>query len=159
NIPAIAEYAFDAIDDTYPRRAKEIRDAGGHVVVGGDNYGQGSSREHAALAPRFLGLRAVLARSFARIHWHNLVNFGILPLTFADSADYDRIQANDRLRFSEPLEIDPRKSFSVENRTQGRTFEMRHALSARQIEILKSGGLIAWVRGRLESASQRGQRH
>ncbi|MBV8161972.1 MAG: aconitate hydratase, partial [Acidimicrobiia bacterium] len=91
NIPKMAEFVFDAVDESFPQRALDVRDAGGHLVVGGENYGQGSSREHAAIAPRFLGLRAVIAKSFARIHWQNLVNFGILPLEFADPADYDRI--------------------------------------------------------------------
>src|SRR5947209_3165588 len=97
NIPKMAEFAFDVVDETYPRRASDVRDAGGHFVVGGENYGQGSSREHAAIAPRFLGLRAVIAKNFARIHWQNLVNFGILPLELADPADYDRVEQGDVL--------------------------------------------------------------
>jgi aconitate hydratase len=150
NIPAIAEYAFDAIDETYADRAKEVRDAGGHAIVGGNNYGQGSSREHAALAPRFLGLRVVLARSFARIHWQNLVNFGILPLTFADAAEYDRLQPGDRLRFTDLQALEAGRPVAVAvTGEKGRTFEAKQTLSARQIEVLKAGGLIAWVRGRL----------
>ncbi|EEA02754.1 aconitate hydratase domain protein [Burkholderia sp. H160] len=94
NIPKIAEFAFDIIDPTYAQRAKETK---GHAVVGGCNYGQGSSREHAALGPRFLGLRVVLAKSFARIHAQNLANFGVLALSFADAADYERIEAGDRI--------------------------------------------------------------
>ena len=75
NIPEISTFCFEIVDNTYPQRARDVRDQGGHVIVGGDNYGQGSSREHAALAPGYLGLRVVIAKSFARIHWQNLVNF------------------------------------------------------------------------------------
>jgi aconitate hydratase len=150
NIPEIAEFAFDGIDDTYARRAKVARDAGGHTIVGGNNYGQGSSREHAALAPRFLGLRVVLARSFARIHGQNLVNFGILPLTFADAAEYDRLHPGDRLRFVDLHALEPGRPLTVVAVAQNRSFEARQTLSARQIEVLKTGGLITWVRGRLQ---------
>src|SRR5205814_8100763 len=119
NIPAISRFAFDMIDPTYPKRAQTMRD-GGHVVVGGKNYGQGSSREHAALAPRFLGLRVVLAKSFARIHWQNLINFGVLPLVFDDPAEYDRINQGDMLRFSGIREgVKTGHRLDVENVTQG----------------------------------------
>jgi aconitate hydratase len=117
--------------------------------VGGDNYGQGSSREHAALAPRFLGLRVVLARSFARIHWQNLINFGILPLTFGESGEYERIRQGDQLRFAGLRALQPGLALAVENRTQGRSFEARQNLSQRQINVLNTGGLIAWMRQRL----------
>src|SRR5262249_3807175 len=136
NIPEISKFAFDAIDPDYAQRAKAVRKSGGHVVVGGTNYGQGSSREHAALAPRYLGLRAVLARSFARIHWQNLINFGILPLTFADPAEYDRVRQDDRLRLSGLTELAPGRSLRVANVTQNREFEAKHDLSPRQIEVL-----------------------
>jgi aconitate hydratase len=149
NIAAISDYAFDMIDTTYAERAKAVRDAGGHVVVAGNNYGQGSSREHAALAPRFLGLRIVLARSFARIHWHNLVNFGILPLTFAEPAEYDQIDKDDRLRFKGLQSLRPGQPVKVENLTRGSSIEAHHTLSPRQIEVIKAGTLIAWVRQRL----------
>ena len=104
-----AEFAFAPIDETYHDRALDVRDAGGHVVVGGDNYGQGSSREHAALAPRYLGLRAVIAKGFARIHAQNLVNFGVLPLTFVDPADYDRVEQGDELAIPHVARADPRR--------------------------------------------------
>jgi aconitate hydratase len=149
NIPEISAFAFDMIDRSYAERAKEVREAGGHVVVGGNNYGQGSSREHAALAPRFLGLRVVLARSFARIHWQNLINFGILPLTFGDPAEYEQIKQGDRLRFAGLRGLKPGQPLSVENQSQGRSFETRQALSPRQIEVLSAGGLIPWMRRRL----------
>ena len=95
NIAALSEFTFTRLDETYPQRAAET---GQHVVVGGRNYGQGSSREHAAITPRYLGLRVVLARSFARIHWQNLVNFGILPLEFAEESGYDAVAQGDELR-------------------------------------------------------------
>jgi aconitate hydratase len=97
NIPKISEFVYDAIDPGYARRALERKDRGGHAILGGDNYGQGSSREHAALAPRYLGLRMVIARSFARIHKQNLVNFGVLPAIFEDPAVYERLDAGDEL--------------------------------------------------------------
>ncbi|WP_454754608.1 hypothetical protein [Cupriavidus necator] len=93
-IPAISEFVYEPIDKFYVTRAKAVGD---HATVGGMNYGQDSSREHAAIAPRYLGLRMVIARGFARIHWQNLVNFGILPLTFEDAADYDRLAVGDVL--------------------------------------------------------------
>src|SRR5439155_9689700 len=96
NIEHLSEFAFAPIDRSYPERAHKTRGTG-HVIVAGKNYGQGSSREHAALAPRFLGLRVVIARQFARIHRENLVNFGVLPLTFVDAGDYDRIAQGDVL--------------------------------------------------------------
>lgn len=150
NIPEISRFAFEAIDSSYARRAQEQCDAGGHVVVGGHNYGQGSSREHAALAPRYLGLRIVLARSFARIHWHNLVNFGILPLAFVEPADYDHIQQNDRLRFDGLASLEPGRPVRVQNQTRQRSFDARHDLSRRQVDILAVGGLITWMRRRLQ---------
>src|SRR5665809_72997 len=101
NIPKISEFVYYQIDEDYPARAIELRDSGdGHMVVGGNNYGQGSSREHAVIAPRYLGLRVVLAKSFARIHWQNLANFGIVALEFEDDSDYDAIEQGDVVRFS-----------------------------------------------------------
>jgi aconitate hydratase len=144
NIPKMAEFVFDAVDESFPQRALEVRDAGGHVVVGGENYGQGSSREHAAIAPRFLGLRAVIAKNFARIHWQNLVNFGILPLEFVDPADYDRVDQDDVLVLDELRERlgDTSRSLSAQNTTKDERYELRHHLSPRQIEVILAGGLI-----------------
>ena len=146
NIPKIAEFAFGMFDDTYPRRALEVRDAGGHIVIAGANYGQGSSREHAALAPRYLGLRAVIARSFARIHWQNLINFGVLPFTFVDPGDYDRIEQGDRLRIDHLEQLADRRRWMVEDLTRGTEFAVSHDLSGRQAQILLAGGLTNWVR-------------
>ena len=158
NIPKIAEFAFDAVDPEYAERARAAKDSGGHAVIGGENYGQGSSREHAALAPRYLGLRLVLAKSFARIHWQNLVNFGILPLAFADPAEYDRLRQGDRLRLEGLHDLAPGKPVTVRNLTQKREFEAHHELSPRQIEVLRAGGLIVWVRERLKSGEQPARR-
>lgn len=147
NIPGIAEFAFEPIDATYHDRALEAREAGGHAIVGGSNYGQGSSREHAAIAPRFLGLRVVLAKSFARIHWQNLVNFGILPLRFVKPADCERLAQGDVLRLEsirEQLAGSTRITVQCPNRND--VIETRHDLSPRQIAILVTGGLINWVR-------------
>ncbi|MBV8985393.1 MAG: aconitate hydratase, partial [Acidimicrobiia bacterium] len=144
NIPKMAEFVFDAVDESFPDRALEVRDAGGHMIVGGENYGQGSSREHAAIAPRFLGLGAVIAKSFARIHWQNLVNFGILPLEFADPADYDRVDQDDVLALDELRErlADASRSLVAQNTTKDERYDLRHHLSPRQVEVILAGGLI-----------------
>src|SRR5699024_2217624 len=97
NLPEISKFTFEIIDDTYYKRAMDTRDSSGHAVVGGFNYGQGSSREHAALAPRYLGMHVALVKDFARIHWQNLANFGILPLTFVNESDYDLLESGDVL--------------------------------------------------------------
>src|SRR5262249_48178357 len=100
NIPKLAEFVYWRIDPDYSKRALEAKVAGGHVIVGGSNYGQGSSREHAAIAPRYLGLRAVIAKSYARIHRQNLINYGIVPFEFAMASDYDRIAPQDRIKLT-----------------------------------------------------------
>lgn len=150
NIPRIAEFSFEAIDPTYARRAKEVREAGGHAVVGGSNYGQGSSREHAVLAPRFLGLRAVVARGFARIHRRNLINFGVLPLVLADAAEYDRLEPGDRLGIEDlHRRLRGGGGIEIENLRRRRTFVARADLSAHEVEVLLAGGLIHWMRERV----------
>ncbi len=152
NIPRIADFVFDMIDQSYPERAKQVKASGGHMVVGGKNYGQGSSREHAAIAPRFLGLRAVLAVSFARIHWQNLPNFGILPLTFADPDDYQRVEPGDTLLLDRVRDaVQTGRELIVENITQQSSFPVHHDLSGRQVELLLEGGLINWMKRRLRS--------
>ena len=143
NIAAMAAFAFDAIDDMYAKRA---HDAGDHVVVAGWNYGQGSSREHAAMVPRSLGLRAVLARSFARIHWQNLVSFGVVPLTFLDTPDYDLIEPGDILTIADVAAQLRRDTLEVSNDTKQHTYSMRHGLSARQLEIILEGSLLNTMR-------------
>ena len=149
NIPKIAEFSFDMVDQTYCQRARELEGTDGHAVVGGSNYGQGSSREHAALAPRYLGLRVVLARGFARIHAQNLVNFGILPLEFADPLEYDQIGRDDRLVLDDLHAKIRGGRVLIENRSRNRKFEALHNLSVRQLEILAAGGVINWIKKRL----------
>jgi len=152
NIPEISKFAFDVVDPDYYDKALEVRDDGGHAVVGGKNYGQGSSREHAALAPRYLGLRLVVARDYARIHWQNLVNFGVLPLTFEDDGDYERIEEGDVLRVEgvHGALRDGQEILEVENVGRGESYRCRHGLSDRQVEVLLSGGQIAWMKERMQ---------
>ncbi|MGQ0805305.1 MAG: aconitate hydratase [Actinomycetota bacterium] len=150
NIPAISRFAFSPIDDTYHDRALERRDHRMHLVVGGDNYGQGSSREHAAIAPRYLGLRAVIAKRFARIHAQNLANFGVLPLTFADPSDYDRVDQGDDIAIADAVtQIRSGADVTVENRTKHETYPCAHALSPRQVELVVSGSLVTFLRERV----------
>ncbi|MGW9479163.1 aconitate hydratase [Saccharomonospora azurea] len=142
NVPQLATFTFDRIDPTYPRRAKATEDTG-HFVVGGDNYGQGSSREHAAITPRYLGLHAVIAKSFARIHWQNLANFGILALEFADPADYDRIDQGDVLSVRDLRDsLADHGELTIRNATKGEEYRLRHQLSPRQLEAVVAGGRI-----------------
>ncbi len=150
NIPKISEFAFDIIDPTYHERAMALHGAGGHAVIGGGNYGQGSSREHAALAPRYLGLRAVIAKNFARIHGQNLVNFGIVPLEFVRDDDYGAIEQGDVVRI-ERLRDQLRSGMevTVENLTKRQHFVTRHTLSDRQRDVLFAGGVINWLKSRL----------
>jgi aconitate hydratase len=139
NIPKIAEFVYTQVDDTYSSRAAET--TGGHAIVGGENYGQGSSREHAVIAPRYLGLRVVVAQSFARIHWQNLANFGVLPLEFADPGDAERISRDDVLSFT-GLRGTLEDSTRVLAQVGDREIELRHRLSDRQVEMVLAGGRI-----------------
>ena len=151
SLTGMSEYAFEGCDPSYPQRAKEVFEEGGHAVVGGRNYGQGSSREHAAIAPRYLGLRVAIAKQFARIHWENLVNFGVLPLTFADESDYDSIEQGDTLALSGvPEALQGGRELRLENRTKDTELTLRHELSERQVDVLLKGGLINWKRERLK---------
>ncbi|MDR0882789.1 MAG: aconitate hydratase [Candidatus Adiutrix sp.] len=140
NIPAISKYVFSNIDPDYHSRQQA---AGSGFVVGGRNYGQGSSREHAALAPRYLGLRGVIAESFARIHKANLVNFGILPLELVSPADRAEIQAGQRLALAGLGRLTAGQTLTVKNLTTGRNFEVQLEVSPRQAAILQAGGLLA----------------
>jgi len=140
NVPALSDFVFTRVDTTFPERA---RAAGGGIIVGGENYGQGSSREHAALVPMYLGVTAVLVKSFARIHQANLLNVGILPLTFADAADYDRLQQGDTLRIGDiRATLEAGAPLTVENVTQGFSIEAECQLSARQMAVLLAGGAL-----------------
>jgi aconitate hydratase len=143
NIPEISKYVFEAIDPEFPTRALE---KGGGVIIGGENYGQGSSREHAALAPKYLGVKAVIVKSFARIHLANLINFGIVPLIFKDPADYDSIDIGDKL---EVIIGDLRDDVRLRNQTKDNLIELTHSLSQLDAEILKTGGKLPWVKVRV----------
>lgn len=150
NIPEISKFSFDVVDDTYYERAMDVKDQGGHAVVGGKNYGQGSSREHAALGPRYLGLRFVLARDYARIHWQNLVNFGVLPVSFESDEDYEDIDQGDRLVVTNIHDsLENGNEVVVKNETKGIEIPAVHDLSGRQVEVIKEGGLINWKKNRM----------
>ncbi len=144
NIPAIAEYVYFQVDPTFAQRAKE---KGGGFIVGGENYGQGSSREHAALAPMYLGLKAVVAKSFARIHWNNLINFGILPLVFVNPDDYDRVDQGDQLEIRDTRQaIQSGTAVTLHNKTKNIEIPLQHTLTPRQIGIMLDGGLLNHIR-------------
>ena len=156
NIPRISQFVFWQIDESFHDRAMAVRETTGCLILGGRNYGQGSSREHAALAPRYLGLHAVIAIEFARIHWQNLVNFGVLPLTFADPADYERVEQGDTLALPRVREeLKAGIAISVENQTRGFAFPVEHELSERQIEMILTGSLIGFLRSRLDLQSRK----
>jgi len=146
NIEEISNFAFEFVDAAYPDRARQVRNAGGHAVVGGANYGQGSSREHAALAPRFLGLRLVIARSYARIHARNLANFGVLPLVATDPEDIDAIEAGDQLTIHSTRQLLATGSGTVS--VSGTAIPVHHELSSHQVEAVAAGGAINLVRRR-----------
>ncbi|MBM7598791.1 aconitate hydratase [Virgibacillus halotolerans] len=148
NLPEISKFTYEAVDSTYVDRAMAQKKQGGHAIVGGFNYGQGSSREHAALAPRYLGLRAVIVKDYARIHWQNLINFGILPLRFVNEEDYQMLEQEDLLTFT-----DLRNKFmqgnqltaTLKNKTE---ITLAHDLSPRQKEIILDGGLINYAKAK-----------
>ncbi len=144
NIPAISNYCFTVCDEKFPERAKEY---GESIIVGGANYGQGSSREHAALAPLYLGVKAVLVKSFARIHRANLINAGILPLTFKNEADYDKISLGDELKIDGLAEkIKNSEDIVIENKTNGEKIECSCELTDRTRDIILAGGLLNYTK-------------
>jgi len=144
NIPAISEYVFSVVDDGFPARAREY---GGGFIVGGENYGQGSSREHAALAPMYLKVKGVIAKSFARIHRANLINFGIIPLTFVDPGDYELVNRDDQLRLTGlPDNLREGETLELENVTTGSRIKVKADLTGRQLEIIKAGGLLNYTK-------------
>ena len=144
NIEKISEFVFRDVQEGFKAHCQK---AGGGIIVAGENYGQGSSREHAALAPMYLGIKAVLAKSFARIHAANLVNFGIVPLLFDEAADYESIAEGDVL-FLDFSALAPDAPVHLENRTKKRSFSTHHALSALDIEMLKAGGKLNYIKNK-----------
>jgi aconitate hydratase len=145
NIPHLADFCLTPVDEGFPARAKAEK---GGMLVAGSNYGQGSSREHAALVPLYLGIRAVVAKSFARIHQANLINNGILPLTFADPADYDRIDPMDTLSLPGVREAVAagQETLTLRNETKGEDLRVLLPLTERQRGMILAGGLINFIR-------------
>ncbi len=151
NIPAISEYVFYNLDRDFSKRALEAKKRGGGIIVGGDNYGQGSSREHAAIAPMYLGIKVVVARSFARIHRKNLINFGIIPMTFVNGDDYSKIEQGDMIRItSVPESLNSNQQYRLYNITKDTYIDCRSDLSDRERELILSGGLLAYVRKKFQ---------
>ena len=144
NIPAISEFVFDVVDEQFAKRAKA---KGGGVVVGGENYGQGSSREHAALAPRYLGVSAKIVKSFARIHKANLVNYGIVPLEFDDPADYDAIEQGSQIKLADIRSAILAGKNDIVAKLDGKDIKLRLVLSDRDRKILAAGGALNWASG------------
>jgi len=144
NIPKYSEFVFENVDASFAKRAAQIKETGKHnIIIAGLSYGQGSSREHAALCPMYLGVRAVIAKSFERIHAANLINFGILPLTFIAPSDYDKIDQQDELEITTARnKISDGNDLLVQNKTKGASFHVTCHLSARQKQIILAGGAL-----------------
>jgi aconitate hydratase len=146
NVPKYSSYVFYHTDSAFPEKCRKNKEDGlASVIVAGLSYGQGSSREHAALCPMYLGVRLLLAKSVERIHSANLVNFGILQLTFADDADYDRLTNGDELVVENIYKAIEADIVTVQNKTQGYSFQTKCSLTNRQREIVLSGGLLNYV--------------
>jgi aconitate hydratase len=143
NIPAISEYVFYWLDPDFAKRAKEKN---GGFIVGGENYGQGSSREHAALAPMYLGMKGVLAKSFARIHRANLINFGIIPFEFANVADYDKLRQGSMIKIDNVVNALSNGSKTIKASANGNAIALKIDFSERQRKILMEGGLLNYTR-------------
>lgn len=155
NIEKISEFVYYQVDEGYVARARHAAETG-HVIVAGHNYGQGSSREHAAIAPRYLGLRVVIAQSFARIHWQNLANFGILALEFIHADDADRIAHNSVVELTQLRETLDRGEAELTARVDGEPMQLRHRLSPRQVEMVLAGSLISMFRDELGAERRTG---
>ncbi|HBF5711901.1 TPA: aconitate hydratase [Clostridioides difficile] len=143
NIPYLANYCFNTVDTEFPQRAK---DNNGGFIVGGDNYGQGSSREHAALAPLYLGVKGVIVKSFARIHKANLINSGIIPMEFCDEKDYENISLLDNLEIPNILDNLGSGILEVKNTTKETSFKVKVELSAKEVDVLKAGGKLNYTK-------------
>ncbi|AXU70872.1 aconitate hydratase [Clostridioides difficile] len=143
NIPYLANYCFNTVDTEFPQRAK---DNNGGFIVGGDNYGQGSSREHAALAPLYLGVKGVIVKSFARIHKANLINSGIIPMEFCDEKDYENISLLDNLEIPNILDNLGSGILEVKNTTKGTSFKVKVELSVKEVDVLKAGGKLNYTK-------------
>lgn len=147
NIPMISTFTFKNIDETFYERAIKAKNKGGGIIIGGENYGQGSSREHAAVAPMFLGIKVVIAKSFARIHRSNLINFGILPLVFIDSEDYDKIQQGEYLEIDNLIDsIKDNQTYKVRILDNNISFHVISNLNTKEKELVLHGGLLPYVK-------------
>ncbi len=145
NIPYLSQFCFEVCDKKFPERAKN---AGQSIIVGGSNYGQGSSREHAALVPLYLGVRSVIAKSFARIHVANLINAGILPLVFENADDYDKLKEGDNLELADIFGGMDNGKIILSNKTTGEKYTLLCSFSERQKEMLKCGGLLGYTKAK-----------
>ncbi|MBY6777381.1 aconitate hydratase, partial [Clostridium botulinum] len=143
NIPYLSEFCFNTVDTEFPKRAKEFN---GGFIVAGENYGQGSSREHAALAPLYLGVKAVIAKSFARIHKANLINNGIVPIEFKDSSDYEKINLVDELLIEDISDNLNTGVLKLKNLTKNNEFEVLVKLTSKEIDVIKAGGRLNYVK-------------
>ncbi|MBW2560752.1 MAG: aconitate hydratase, partial [Deltaproteobacteria bacterium] len=150
NVPKYSEFLFEVLDSEFYNRASEIKDSGMHnIIVGGLSYGQGSSREHAALCPMYMGVKTVLAKSFERIHTANLINFGIVPVTFKNEADFDTIDQGDNLEIPNIREkISKGETLIIKNTTKGVEFEVEYDLSDRAKEIVLAGGMLSLIKNK-----------
>jgi aconitate hydratase len=146
NIPLIAEYAYSRYDPAFVSRAKEM---GTSVIIGGENYGQGSSREHAAITPMFLGVKAVLAKSMSRIHKSNLINYGVIPLTFENPGDYDCIDLADEIVIKNAPEQIKAKRIIIENISKGTAIQAILDVSDTEAEIILAGGQLPFLKKKL----------
>ena len=143
NFPHLSQFCFGVCDETFPERAKAL---GKSIIVGGSNYGQGSSREHAALVPMYLGVRAVITKSFARIHVANLINAGIMPLTFKNPEDYDKLNQGDKLTLTDVFSGMDKGEITLKDETTGESFPLSCSFTDRQKAILKAGGLLEYTK-------------
>ena len=149
NIPEISKYAFSRIYPDFVARAKEY---GKSVIIGGENYGQGSSREHAAIAPMYLGVKVVIVKSIARIHKKNLINHGVVPMTFKNPEDYDKIEISDELSWNNMDEALEKGIITIKNDTKNFTFEALIELSEEEKGIIMAGGLLPFIKKTFKEA-------
>lgn len=147
NIPLMSQYCYHRYDPGFAQRAKEL---GKSIIIGGENYGQGSSREHAAINPMYLGVKGIIAKSIARIHKRNLVNHGIIPMLFANPADYDKIEQGDDLIFENFLEQIPTKKITVKNKTKGFNFNVVLDCTDNEVGVVLNGGQLSYLKKQLE---------
>ena len=151
NIPLMSQYCYHRYAPDFAARAKEL---GKSIIIGGENYGQGSSREHAAINPMYLGVKCVIAKSIARIHKGNLVNHGIIPMLFADPADYDKIEQGDDLEVENLLSQIPTRTVTVRNKTKGFTFETKLDLTDNEVEVVLCGGQLRYLKKQLAAQEE-----